>query len=357
MSYKHLLRRAARGKPRNFRGSFRAARMKNLRPNVLIRYAVTVISAVVLISVIAIATTEPPQFPRRRVNVHPDVVAAFQIPQRNILVLRDLAEIHAMDFPEVLAVYSLENAFFPNRQDTPPAETIEHMFIGYYEYIRASFRQADILRYEEIFRNILAELRFFPVPLGFDSDPEPSYMFGDSWGTAIPGLGGRLAGAWFSRGINIYDRENIPGRIPVVAVASGSVIHAGHNNERGYYIEIEGERGTIFIYSHLHTIDGNILPGTALIAGEFLGTMGNTGSFGTQIAAGNAPVRLGLTFAPDTNLVRGLFHINPYPFLSLLEVNRVAAPPQPGQPAFQMPNTQPLHFQPVPPIQQAQPWG
>ena len=292
----------------------------------------------VLVVVVMSMTFQQTRFPRRRINTHPEVVAAFQIPQRNILVLRELSNTHAMDFAEVLAVYSLENDFFPNRQDAPPAETIEHMFIRYYEYIYASLRRIDIERYEEIFRNLLAELRFFPIPLGFDTDPDPSYMFGDSWGTATPGM----ANTRFPGGTNIYDRENVPGRIPIIAIASGTVIRAGRTPELGYSIEILGERGTTITYAHLHSIDGNISAGQPVVAGEALGTMGNTGGLGAQLPQGNTPVRLRITIAPETNIARD-FHINPYPFLSLLLPQRIPAPPLPGQlPA--MPQTAPWGF-------------
>ena len=306
---------------------------------------------VMLMMTVAVMTFEQTRFPRRRVNVHPELVAAFQIPQRSIIVLKELSEANAMDFAEVLAVYALENDFFPNRHDAPPPEAIEHMFFNYYDYIHASLRTIDIERYEEIFRNLLSELRFFPIPLGFDLDPLPSYMFGDSWGTAVPGM----ANTRFPGGTNIYDRENVPGRIPVIAMASGSVMGAERTPELGYSIEILGERGTVFTYSHLNSINGDIEQGAPVVAGQLLGSMGNTGGLGAQLPQGNAPVRLRITIAPQTNIARD-FHINPYPFLSLLQhQQRIVAPPQPGHQQIQQQPWPPLPGQLwQPPIIQSQ---
>jgi len=277
--------------------------------------------------------------PVRRVNIHPDDVAAFRIPQRSIITLRMLSDRHALDFPQVLAVYSLENDFFPSRAAAPPPETIEHMFIQHYDMIRGSFRRADILRYEDIFRNLLSEIRFFPIPLGFDNEFEPSYMYGDSFDTRNIMLANPRAG-----GTNIFDRENVPGRIPVVAVASGTVTAAGFTNTFGYRIEILGERGTVFTYSHLYMISDGVRLGQTIMAGELLGSIGNTGFAGAQHARGRAPAQLRFTISPQTRLTLDAFYINPYPFLRLLEDYRIdlrrqwfspAAPNMPPQPGWQ----------------------
>ena len=296
---------------RNMRGRARFVGLRGVGPYLVHICAVCLIIVIVVIVGALIN-------PTRRVNIHPDTVAAFQIPQRSIVTLRILSERHALDFPEVLAVYSLENDFFPTRAGAPPPETIEHMFIQHYDEIRSSFRRADILRYEDIFRNILAEMRFFPIPLGFDNELAPSYMYGDSFGTRNLTLANPRAG-----GTNIYDRENVPGRVPIVAVASGTIIRAGWTNNFGYRIEIHGERGTVFTYSHLYAIAEGISVGEAIVAGEILGSIGNTGFAGLQHARGQAPAHLRFTIAPQTRLTMDTFYINPYPFLKLLEESRV----------------------------------
>jgi len=290
---------------------------------------------VFVIAVILISLMASP----RRINIHPNTVAAFQIPPRNILALRALSEQHALDFPETLAVYSLKNNFFAVRAETPPAETIEHMFILQYDDIRASFRRADILIYEEMFRNILTEIRFFPIPIGFDNEFEPSYMYGDSFNTRSANANPRAGGT------NIYDRENTSGRVPVVAMASGTVIRSGRTNNLGYRIEIRGERGTVFTYAHLHAIAENVRVGEAIIAGEIIGSIGNTGAAQGR-ARNHNPVRLHLTISPQTRLTMRAFYINPYPFLRLIEEFRVDL----RQPHFSptLPHILPHQFPPPP---------
>ncbi|MCL2852915.1 MAG: M23 family metallopeptidase [Defluviitaleaceae bacterium] len=302
-------------------------------------YSVHIFAACLVVIVVVMAGAI--LVPVRRVNIHPDVVAAFQIPQRSIITLRVLSDIHALDFPEVLAVYALENNFFPTRAEAPPPETIEYMFIQHYEMIRASFRRSDVLRYEDIFRNILTEMRFFPIPIGFDNEFEPSYMYGDSFGTRNVTLANPRAG-----GTNIYDRENVPGRIPVVAVASGTILRSGWTNNFGYRVEVQGERGTVFTYSHLHAITEGINDGETIMAGEVLGSIGNTGFAGLQHARGQAPAHLRFTIAPQTRLTMDVFYINPYPFLRLVEEFRVDMRQHWFNPA--MPHM-PLPLQPVAP--------
>ncbi|MCL2616103.1 MAG: M23 family metallopeptidase, partial [Defluviitaleaceae bacterium] len=139
----------------------------------------------------------------------------------------------------------------------------------------------------------------------------------------------------------IYDRENVPGRIPIVAVASGTVLRAGRTSNLGYRIEIRGERGTVFTYAHLHEISDSVRAGETVVAGEILGSMGNTGFAGIQHARHQVPAHLRLTIAPQTRLTLDTFYINPYPFLRLLEEFRIDLRPQWFDPA--MP-----HFLPQP---------
>ena len=304
--------RAKSGKTRGGRGvTGRFRKLRGVRPYVVYICVATVI-------IVAVITLSMLISPVRWVRVRPRVVAAFQIPHRNILTLRMLANRHALDFPEVLAVYALENSFFAIREDISPPEAIEHMFIAHYDQIRASFRRSDILIYEEMFRNILTELSVFPIPIGFDDAVDPSYMYGDSF--AVSGM---LLANPRSGGTNIYDRENVPGRIPIVAAAPGTVLRARRTGNHGYRVQIRGERGTIFTYSHLYSIAEGVIEGQAIIAGEILGFMGNSGFTGPRNARRQVPVRLRMTIAPQTRLSLGAFYINPYPFLRLMEDYRV----------------------------------
>jgi len=320
---------------------FRRFNQRNSRYMRICIAAIAFVTAAITISLI---------IPTRRVHIHPNDVAAFRIPPRSILTLRALSESHALDFPEALAVYSLENNFFAVRQEIPPAETIEHMFIHHYDDIRAGFRRADILLYEEMFRNILTEIRFFPIPIGFDNEFEPSYMYGDSFNTHNAAIRNPRAG-----GTDIFDRENVPGRVPAVAMASGTVIRSGRTNNLGYRVEIRGERGTVFTYAHLHTITESVRVGETIVAGEIIGSIGNSG-IGQGRTGNQAPVRLHLTISPQTRLTMSAFYINPYPFLRLIEEFRIdlrqprfdPTAPHMFPPPFPHAAPQPAWHQPLP---------
>ncbi|MCL2617339.1 MAG: hypothetical protein FWD96_06820, partial [Defluviitaleaceae bacterium] len=101
-----LLRSIKKSRPRGRRSINRGmGRGSRVRIRGLRRtkpYAAHICAAVLIIVVVAVIAALIS--PTRRVNITPDVVAAFQIPQRNIITLRLLAERHALDFPEALAL-------------------------------------------------------------------------------------------------------------------------------------------------------------------------------------------------------------------------------------------------------------
>ena len=71
---------------------------------------------------------------------------------------------------------------------------------------------------------------------------------------------------------------DLPGTLgdPVRAAADGVVEFAGHAGDYGYSVRIRHADGTTTGYGHLHTI---IVPnGSAVRAGQSIGTMGNTGN-------------------------------------------------------------------------------
>ena len=233
----------------------------------------------------------------KRVNVSTENVAAFRIPHRAFAQLRDASALYGIDFALAVSLYSLENSFFPAKTAAPTDVTA---FIKNYDDIRSSYREKDVEPYYNLLGTLLEEIKCFPIPLGYDTDGD-SYMFGDSWGTK-------------SEGADIIDRENVRGRIPVVSMTAGVVSEAGWKEKTGFQVIVKTSKGTYYSYSNLEIFTDSPAPGTAVQPGALLGFMG---------IVGTSSARLHLEISPQFKLVPKDFKINPYPFLRLIEEERV----------------------------------
>ena len=233
----------------------------------------------------------------KRVNISTDNVAAFRIPHRAFAQLREQSAEYGIDFAQAVCLYSLENAFFPTKTEMPMGVGT---FMRNYEDIHKSYREKDVEPYHRLLYTLLGEIKYFPIPLGYDADGD-SHMFGDSWGTK-------------SGGAHIIDRENVRGRIPVVSMTAGVVTEAGWKEKTGFQVIIRTSKDTYYSYSNLEIFTDGLEPGTPVQPGTKLGYMG---------VVGTSSVRLHLEISPQFSLVSKDFKINPYPFLRLVEEDRV----------------------------------
>ena len=233
----------------------------------------------------------------KKVTVSTENVAAFQIPHRVFAQLREQSREYGVDFAEALSLYSLENSFFPAKTVIPTGVVT---FMRNYNDIRKSYREKDVEPYRNLFDTLINEIKCFPIPRGYDTD-DNSYMFGDSWGAK-------------SEGVDIIDRENIRGRIPVVSMSAGVVSESGWKEKTGFQVVIKTSKETYYSYSNLEIFADSLVPGTAVEPGTLLGFMGTVGT---------SSVRLHLEISPQFSPVSKNFKINPYPFLRLIEDERV----------------------------------
>jgi hypothetical protein len=229
----------------------------------------------------------------KRVNIPADNVAAFRIPHSAFAQLRGYSAEYGIDFAQATAYYSIEHAFFPTRTETSKSVGA---FMRGFEDTRDSYRERDVEPYTALFASLLGEIKCFPIPLGCDE-----YMFGDSWSA-------RSGGAY------IIDRENVRGRIPVVSMTAGIVAEAGWKEKTGFQVEIITTKGTTYIYSNLEDFAAGITQGQAVQPGTLLGYMG---------VVGQASARLYLEIMPVFPPGGKDFRINPYPFLRLMEEERI----------------------------------
>jgi len=297
-------------------GGYRRAEAER-RAAFMRRVAVRVCAGLITLLVIA-AVNRLILHPKAAVSFPLSDVEAFEIPIGTLEQLRTLSDQHGMDFAQTLTVYSFENGFFPvntasSYQYGGPGE-LERVFIGNYDSIRAKYPKSAIDRYSAILGAVIGEMRFFPIPANFDGGgaDDDNFMYGDSWRV-------RRTGEFKDEtpGTDIYDREDAPGRIPIVSVCAGTVKEKKWGNVSGYEIKIAAASGNVYTYSHLDSFRQAPDAGQRVTAGQQLGMMGDTG-LGREGTKGNMQTHLHFSIQPAANKAR-VTAINPYPFLRLCE--------------------------------------
>jgi len=243
-----------------------------------------------------------------------EAVCALKFPENTLETLRDFSAIHELDFPEVVALYSLENNFFASDIITPSFDNfdnIEEDFFKKYKQIKKSHK-ANLKIYTEIFGSIINDIKVFPI-----EENATEYNYIDSWGAPRNYGGERL-----HKGTDIMDKDNIRGRLKTVSMTSGVIENIGWNELGGYRIGIRSESGNYFYYAHFDTFNENLKKDDYVNAGDFLGFMGDTGYSDSVGEKGKFPVHLHIgieSFFMVSNEQE--FWINPYPFLKLVDIS------------------------------------
>lgn len=242
-------------------------------------------------------------FAKQKIDASPETVAALRVPHRAIGLLHTYAIRHGIPFAELFVLFCAENGFFPQKHAAYDLSGLERQYVQDFNAIKRRYNAKKLEPYVTMFEQIFDELVCFPIPDGWDDDPQTSFMYGDSWQPTRPGT-------------DILDRENIRGRIPIVSMTDGVVQDAGYSDTRGYHIGIVTLHGTYYLYAHLDSFAPGIAPGTAVRAGQSLGSMGSSGSI-----KGNAalPVHLHIGISPITGFAKNRIWLNPYPLLRYIE--------------------------------------
>ncbi|OON90480.1 MAG: hypothetical protein ATN32_03840 [Candidatus Epulonipiscium fishelsonii] len=117
----------------------------------------------------------------------------------------------------------------------------------------------------------------------------------------------------------LLDPKSTNNTVEIVSMTSGVVLNKGWTTETGYTILIESIGGALFQYGHLYELPKNIVIGQEILAGHYLGRMGDTAGFeeGTQ---GNVPVSLYLSC--EVKYKDQLISIDIFPFLEWIENKR-----------------------------------
>lgn len=180
---------------------------------------------------------------------------------------------------------------------------------------RGIIRLAKTSNFQKLYgyyKAILENLKFFPVPRVSDQSADISYV--DSWYQPRT-YGGKRK----HEGTDLMASNNKRGFFPVISITDGTVEQMGWLEQGGYRIGIRSRDGGYFYYAHLSTYAPELKQGNAVIAGQLLGFMGDSG-YGKEGTVGQFDVHLHLGIyvnADDKEM-----SVNPYWILKLLEKNR-----------------------------------
>jgi|BioPla2DNA2_1021312.scaffolds.fasta_scaffold17210_1 murein DD-endopeptidase MepM/ murein hydrolase activator NlpD len=234
---------------------------------------------------------------------------AIQRAQRNIRVLTrkhpELKKSILADEFSYLAVSMLSKDY----------DLVNHQPTDLVTFLRVIAQLADTEYFQELsdyYRIIFQDLKYFPIPKIQSGSRDISYS--NTW-HALRKYGGNR----WHEGTDLMDPKNISGYFPVVSMTDGVVENIGWLEQGGNRVGIRSASGAYFYYAHLHSYAPNLKEGDAVIAGQLLGFMGDSG-YGPPGTVGQFDVHLHVgIYIPSTI---GEISVNPYWILQMLEEHR-----------------------------------
>ncbi len=246
-----------------------------------------------------------------KINIPQKNISAFQMPVQNFFKLNSLSQKYNIAFEELITIYSLENNFFPNKSITASENEIEQSMIINYNQVKKKYSPRLINQYSTMFKNIISDIKYFPIAADVCTENDLPYIYGDNWEKTYR--------AKIPQGCNIFDRENISARIPIVSMTDGKISNINWDDSLGYNIAIISSNQNKYIYCHFDKFANNLQKNSEIEAGQLLGYMGNT-----QKDELYKSVHLHLCISPKTTFVSDDFFINPYLFLRLIETQKAS---------------------------------
>jgi len=221
-----------------------------------------------------------------KIKVNPGDFESFRIPNGAITGIYDLSRKYEINFTKLLTIYALDNSFFPEKRlIDEDIVSLERSYILNYDSIDKKYPQKRYGEYFTVINNLFSEIQAFPLRnIDFTED---DYMYGDSFGA-----GKNYDNQKSHRGTDIFDRENIRGRLEVFSMTDGTVSGIGWDRTGGYFVEITSNNGTRYYYSHFDSLAPGLKHGDAVSAGQYLAKMGNTGDSKTLGKSGDFPVHV-----------------------------------------------------------------
>lgn len=168
---------------------------------------------------------------------------------------------------------------------------------------------SSFLELKEYYTSIFTDISCFPT--GLIEGKNCEYSMTNTWNSYRSYGGNRR-----HEGTDIFPEENIRGMYPVVSMTDGIVEKMGWLEQGGYRIGIRGKEGAYYYYAHLDSYAKDVQIGDFVMAGQFLGFMGDSG-YGKEGTIGMFDVHLHLGIYVETPF--GELSVNPYWILLYLK--------------------------------------
>lgn len=222
---------------------------------------------------------------------------------------------HQLDFLECLTTIMIQYEF-----DLSSLKIKNIKISDYNEqsnYIRSNYKEEYAVLLSS-YKAIWGDLTYFPVPISSKTE-DATTSFENTW------FSDRNYENQTSRheGTDIMTSNNLRGYFPIVSITDGVVEQIGWLEKGGYRIGIRSPQGGYFYYAHLYNYANAFKPGDAIIAGQLLGFMGDTGYSKVEGTVGNFDVHLHLGIYIQTQNYNEI-SINPYWILKYLENKRLS---------------------------------
>lgn len=232
-----------------------------------------------------------------------DEIADFNITDQSISEIKAYCEKNKIDFIEFFTAYMKYNNY--------EVDSVS------YDYDRKYYKKVeDTETIEEIYRMILTDIEYFPVPEN-KKDDSREYWYCNSW-RAERSFGGDRE----HYGTDIIDTEDERGYFPVVSMTDGYVEKVGWLELGGWRLGVRAEHGGYFYYAHMEKYAEGIKAGSKVKAGDIIGYMGNSG-YGEEGTSGKFEVHLHLGISLPVKDTMDEFWINPYWLLRFIEESKI----------------------------------
>ncbi len=232
-----------------------------------------------------------------------------------------------MSFPDggLACLYALAGQWEENPYDVITTAMIDagYRFAGtaralshlQFEQLYAGMQNQKPVEYRKLrngYEAALADLRCFPVLKSAAWNPERLY-YENGWGD-LRTYGGERP----HEGIDLMDRENTRGILPVVSMTDGTVTRLGWLELGGWRVGVTSPSGGYFYYAHLASYAEGLKEGAEVKAGQLLGFMGDSGYSTVEGTTGNFDVHLHVGIYLNAGTSEEV-SLNPYWILKYLE--------------------------------------
>ena len=232
-----------------------------------------------------------------------------------------------MDFPDggLACLFSLAGQWEENPYDVIATAMIDagYRFAGtekalshlHFEQLYAGMQNQKPVEYRKVrngYEALLADLRCFPV-LKDSSQAAERLVYENGWGDPRTYGGERP-----HEGIDLMDRENTRGCLPIVSMTDGTVTRLGWLELGGWRVGVTSPSGGYFYYAHLASYAEGLKEGAEVKAGQLLGFMGDSGYSTVEGTTGNFDVHLHVGIYLNAGTSEEV-SLNPYWILKYLE--------------------------------------